>query len=177
MAQRLAFFVLNMPPEYAHELSNAIVEARESVRRCSVCMNLTDDDPCAVCNNSKRNHGLIMVVEEPKDMAAYEKTRAYSGLYHILHGAISPLNGVGPSDLCIKELLTRVDELGDTLQEVIIATNPNVEGEATALYLARVLKPLGITVTRIAHGVPIGSDLEHVDEATLSHAFAGRREM
>ncbi|MCL2698974.1 MAG: recombination mediator RecR [Defluviitaleaceae bacterium] len=174
-AQRLAFHIIGQPEERARSLASAIISAKEQVRYCSVCCNLTDDDPCRVCANVKRANNTIMVVEDPRDMAAYERTNEYRGLYHVLHGAISPMNGVGPDELRVKELLTRIDP--DETDEIIIATNPNVEGEATALYLSRLIKPLGVSVTRIAHGVPVGGDLEFVDEVTLARALEGRREI
>jgi len=173
-AQRLAFHILHQPEEKAESLAGAILAARRGVRYCSVCANLTDADPCLFCANVKRDAGVIMVVEDPRDLAAYERTGEFHGLYHVLHGAISPMHGVGPNELTVKALLARLQD--DTpVREIIIATNPNVEGEATALYLAKLLKPLGITVTRIAHGVPVGGDLEFVDEVTLSRALEGRR--
>ena len=175
-AQRLAFYIINMPKEKSLALASAIVEARENVKYCSVCCNLTDDDPCPICSNLKRDHKTIMIVEDPRDMAAYERTKQYHGLYHILHGAISPMLGVSPKELKIKELLDRLQK-DEKVEEVILATNPNVEGEATAMYISRLLKPLEIKVTRIANGVPVGSDLEYVDEITLSRALEGRREM
>ena len=175
-AQRLAFHILNMPVEKAENLAAAIKEARRGVRYCSVCCNLTDTDPCLFCANVKRDGTVIMVVEDPRDMAAYERTGEYHGRYHVLHGAISPMHGVGPNDLTIGTLLTRLQsKAGQEVAEVIVATNPNVEGEATASYLAKILKPLDIKVTRIAHGVPVGGDLEFVDEVTLSRALEGRR--
>ncbi len=173
-AQRLAFHILNMPKENAIQLANSIIEAKENVRYCSICCNLTDSDPCVVCANPKRNPDLIMVVEEPRDMAAYEKTKEFKGLYHILHGTISPMKDITADDLRIKELLARLNE---NTQEVILATGTSVEGETTAMYLCRLIKPLGIKVSRIANGVPVGSDLEYVDEVTLSRALEGRREM
>ncbi|MCL2187643.1 MAG: recombination mediator RecR [Defluviitaleaceae bacterium] len=175
-AQRLAFHILHLPTEKAENLANAILEARRGVRYCSVCCNLTDADPCLFCANIKRDAKTIMVVEDPRDLAAYERTGEFHGLYHVLHGAISPMHGVGPNDLTMAALLKRLqsDSCKD-VQEIIIATNPNVEGEATALYLAKILKPLEIKVTRIAHGVPVGGDLEFVDEVTLSRALEGRR--
>lgn len=173
-AQRLAFYIINMPPENAKLLSDAILNAKRDIKYCSVCCNLTDSDPCNICSSSRRDKSLIMVVEDPRDMAAYEKTGEYKGLYHILHGAISPLKDIGPDDIKIKELLLRID---DSVSEVIIATNPTVEGEATAMYISRLLKPMGVKVSRIAHGVPVGSDLEYIDEVTLSRALEGRREM
>ena len=174
-AQRLAFYILHLPTEKAEALADAILSAKRNVRYCSSCCNLTDTDPCQICANSKRDPGIIMVVEDPRDMAAYERTNEFHGLYHILHGAISPMHGVGPNDLTISALLKRLHS--DTINEVIVATNPNVEGEATALYLAKILKPTGIKVTRIAHGVPVGGDLEYVDQVTLSRALEGRREI
>ncbi|MDR3239477.1 MAG: recombination mediator RecR [Clostridiales bacterium] len=174
-AQRLAFHIIHMPGERAEALAAAILAAKRGVKYCSVCCNLTDADPCAICGDGRRDGRLIMVVEDPRDMAAYERTNEYKGLYHVLHGAISPMNGIGPNALKIKELLARVSQAG--VEEIIMATNPNVEGEATALYIHRLMKPLGVKVTRIAHGVPVGGDLEFVDEVTLSKALEGRREM
>jgi recombination protein RecR len=173
-AQRMAFHVLNMPKERAASLSEAILAAQRNVRYCTVCCNLTDADACVICAGAERDASVIMVVEDPRDMAAYEKTREFKGTYHILHGAISPMDGVGPNDLKIKELVSR---LTPDVAEVILATNPNVEGEATAMYISRLIKPLGVKVTRIAHGVPVGGDLEYVDEVTLSRALEGRREL
>ncbi len=173
-AQRLAFYILNMPKENAEQLAKSIIEAKENVKYCSICCNLTDEDPCSVCRNPKRNHNLIMVVEEPRDMAAYEKTKEFNGLYHVLHGAISPMKDITAEDLRIKELLARLNE---NTEEVILATGTSIEGETTAMYLCRLIKPLGIKVSRIANGVPVGSDLEYVDEVTLSRALEGRREM
>ncbi len=174
-AQRLAFHILNADPGVARALARAIVNAREKTRYCSVCSNLTDTDPCQTCRDESRNRSVICVVEEPRDIVAIERTREYRGLYHVLQGAISPMEGVGPDELKIKELLARLRD--SSVQEVIVATNPNVEGEATAMYLARLIKPLGIKVTRIAHGLPVGGDLEYADEVTLSKAFEGRREL
>ncbi len=173
-AQRLAFHIIHMPKEKVTALANAILDAKKEIKYCSVCCNLTDEDPCPVCENPKRDHTTIMVVEDPRDMAAYERTKQYHGVYHVLHGAISPMTGVTPADIHIKELVSRMTE---DVQEVILATNPNVEGEATAMYISRLLKPLGIKVTRIANGVPVGGDLEYVDEITLSRALEGRREL
>lgn len=173
-AQRLAFYIINMPKEEAKALAESIVSAKTEVKYCSVCCNLTDSDPCAICSNTKRRQDVIMVVENPRDMAAYEKTKGYNGLYHILHGAIAVTKGIGPEDLKIRELISR---LNDSVKEVIIATNPTVEGDVTAVYLSKLLKPLGVKVTRIANGVPVGSDLEYVDEVTLSRALEGRCEM
>ncbi|MDA8212909.1 MAG: recombination mediator RecR [Clostridia bacterium] len=174
-AQRLAFHLLNSPREEGVALARAIVEAKDKTRYCSVCCNITEQDPCHVCTDTARKRGILCVVEEPRDVVALEKTREFKGLYHVLHGAISPMDGIGPENLRIKELLGR---MGDgTVQEVVLATNPNVEGEATAMYIARLLKPMGIKVTRIAHGLPVGGDLEYADEVTLIRAFEGRREI
>ncbi|MBQ4347652.1 MAG: recombination protein RecR [Firmicutes bacterium] len=174
LAQRLAFYLINMPPERSEALAGAILNARKNVKYCSRCQNLADTDPCPICSNPSRDQSMIMVVEEPKDMAAYERTREFSGLYHVLHGAISPMMGIGPNELKVKELMAR---LKDEVTEVILATNLNAEGEATAIYISRLIKPLGIKVTRIANGVPVGGELEYVDEITLSRALSGRREM
>ncbi|MCI8806278.1 MAG: recombination protein RecR [Clostridiales bacterium] len=174
-AQRLAFYIINMPEENARALADSILNAKRDIKYCSICYNLTDTDPCPVCSSEKRNKNIIMVVEDPRDMAAYEKTKEYTGIYHVLHGAISPINGVTPSDIKVKELIQRLDDTN--IEEVIIATNPNVEGEATAMYLSRLIKPLGIKVSRIAHGVPVGGDIEYVDEVTLLRALEGRRLM
>jgi recombination protein RecR len=177
-AQRMAFHVLNMPRDAAVTFADAVLAARQNVKYCSVCCNLTDSDPCVLCGGESRDTATIMVVEDPRDMAAYEKTREFKGTYHVLHGAISPMDGVGPNELKVKELLQRLTESSAAaVTEIIIATNPNIEGEATAMYLSRLIKPLGIKVTRIAHGVPVGGDLEYVDEVTLSRALEGRREM
>ena len=176
-ASRMAFYVLNSPPERAEALAAAILTAKKSSKYCKFCHNLADEDVCHICNSGRRDGTTIMVVESPQDMAAYEKTKEYSGLYHILHGAISPMDGVGPNELRIKELLARLNNDDTPITEVILATNPNIEGEATAMYLSKLLKPLGITTTRIAHGVPVGGDLEHVDSVTLLRALQGRREM
>lgn len=174
-AQRLAFYILNAPPEVARGLAAALTEARENTRRCPVCSNLTDREPCAICADPRREPGVLCVVEQPRDVLAMEKARGFKGLYHVLHGAISPMNGVGPDELTVRELLKR---LGDgQVREVIMATNPNVEGDATALYLARLVKPLGVKVTRIAHGLPVGASLEYADEITLSKSLEGRREL
>lgn len=173
-AQRLAFHILDMPRESVVALSEAILNAKDQVKYCSICCNLTEEDICPVCANAKRNNHVIMVVEDPRDMAAYERTKEFHGVYHVLHGAISPMVGMGPNDIRIKELLSRIT---DEVEEVILATNPNVEGEATAMYISKLLKPLGVMVTRIANGVPVGGDLEYVDEITLSRALEGRREL
>ena len=174
-AQRLAFHIINMSEDKVESLSKAISDAKKNVKYCSVCCNLTDTDPCSICSNVKRNKKIIMVVEDPRDMAAYERTREFNGVYHVLHGAISPMLGIGPQDIKIKELLNRINN--EEVDEIILATNPNVEGEATAMYISRLIKPLGIKVSRIANGVPVGGDLEYVDEVTLSRALEGRREM
>jgi recombination protein RecR len=173
-AQRLAFYILKTPREQADRLADAVREVKERVTYCSVCNNITDEDPCAFCRNDSRDRHVICVVEEPQNVAGIEKTREFKGVYHVLMGALSPLQGIGPDDLKIKGLLGRI---GDGITEVILATNPNVEGEATALYLARLLKPLGVKVTRIAMGVPVGSDLEYADEITMHKALEGRREV
>ncbi|MCL1998832.1 MAG: recombination mediator RecR [Turicibacter sp.] len=174
-AQRLAFHVIQLPKERAETLANAILQAVHTVQYCSICCNLADNDPCTICQNSKRDLHTIMVVEDPRDMAAYERTREYHGLYHVLHGVLSPMNSVGPNELKIAELLKRIQET--SIEEVITATNPTVEGEATAMYISRLLKPLGVKVTRIAHGIPVGGDLEFVDEVTLTRALEGRVEL
>ena len=166
-AQRLALHIINLPREQVAALSEAILAAKDEVKYCSVCCNLTEEEICPVCANPKRDHSVIMVVEDHRDMAAYERTKEF-------HGAISPMTGIGPQDIHIRELLSRID---GTVEEVILATNPNVEGEATAMYLAKLLKPLDVKVTRIANGVPVGGDLEYVDEITLSRALEGRREL
>ncbi|MGL4343926.1 MAG: recombination mediator RecR [Cellulosilyticaceae bacterium] len=174
-AQRLAFHIISMPKEKVEQLARTIVDAKEHVSYCTKCCTLTDDALCPICKDETRLQNQLMVVEDSRDMAAYERTKEFKGLYHILHGAISPMMGVGPADIKIKELLTRIQE--ENIDEVIIATNPNIEGEATAMYISKLLKPLGIKTTRIAHGVPVGGDLEYVDEITLSRALQGRREM
>ena len=173
-AQRLAFHILNMPKEQVEELSSAILDAKQNVRYCKECFTLTDDEICPICANEKRDHSTIMVVEQTRDMAAYEKTGKYEGVYHVLHGAISPMLGIGPSDIKLKELMKRLE--GD-VQEVIIATNSSLEGETTAMYISRLIKPTGIKVTRIASGVPVGGDLEYIDEVTLLRALDGRTEL
>jgi recombination protein RecR len=173
-AQRLAFHILKTPREQADRLADALRDVKERVTYCSVCHNITDIDPCAFCSNADRNPHVICVVEEPQNVAAIERTREFKGVYHVLMGALSPLQGVGPDDLKIKSLLARVT---NGVNEIILATNPNVEGEATAIYLARLLKPLGVKVTRIAMGVPVGSDLEYADEVTMHKALEGRREV
>ncbi len=173
-AQRLAYFVLDMPKEQAEGFAGAILEAHEKIHYCAVCCNLTDDELCPVCRSPVRDKALICVVEEPKDVFALERAGEYNGLYHVLHGAISPLSGIGPEQLKIKELLPRID---GGVREVIMATNPTVEGEATAMYLSRLLKPLRVKVTRLAYGIPVGGDLEYADEVTLQRAMEGRQEL
>ena len=173
-AQRLAYYVLDMDSGDAKAFAGAIVEAHEKIHYCSVCCNLTDGELCPICGNSARERSTICVVEDPKDVFALERAGDYAGSYHVLHGAISPLSGVGPEELKIKELLARVTP---EVREVIMATNPTVEGEATAMYLSRLLKPLGVRVTRLAYGIPVGGDLEYADEVTLQRAMEGRREL
>ncbi len=173
-AARLAFYVLNQPQSMAQQLADAILQAKEQIHYCSVCQNLTDEDPCAICSSERRDRSVICVVETPRDVIAIENTKEYTGLYHVLHGAISPMDDIGPDDIKLKELVARCSS---GVQEVIAATNPTVEGEATAMYMARLLKPLGIKVTRIAHGIPVGGDLEYADEITLGKAIEGRREL
>jgi recombination protein RecR len=173
-AQRLAFHILKNPRDQAERLVEALRAVKDQVTYCSVCSNVTDVDPCAFCRSGSRDHHLICVVEEPQNVAAIEKTREFKGVYHVLMGALSPLQGIGPDDLKIKGLLARVN---NGVSEIILATNPTVEGEATAIYLARLLKPLGVKVTRIAMGVPVGSDLEYADEVTMHKALEGRREV
>lgn len=175
-AQRLAFHVVRMGGDQVRRLAQALVDAREQTRLCSVCFNFTDTDPCRLCQaESGRDRTVICVVEEPKDVMAMERTRAFRGLYHVLHGAISPMDGVGPEALKVEELMGRLRE--GQVQEVVLATDPNVEGEATAMYLARRIKPMGLRVSRMAHGMPVGSDLEYIDELTLARALEGRREL
>lgn len=173
-AQRLAFHILNMPKEDANRLASAITQARENVRYCKQCFTLTDDELCPICKDEKRNHKVIMVVENTRDLAAYEKTGKYDGVYHVLHGAISPMLGIGPGDIRLKELMQRLQ--GD-VDEVIIATNSSLEGETTAMYISKLIKPTGIKATRIASGVPVGGDLEYIDEVTLLRALEGRTEL
>lgn len=174
-AQRLAFHLINMPAGKVNRLANTIMEAKQKVRYCSECFTLTDNEICPVCSNERRDHSLIMVVENPRDLAAYEKTGKYQGVYHVLHGAISPMIGIGPNDIKLKELLERLKE--QDVKEVIIATNSSLEGETTAMYISKLVKPLGILVTRIASGVPVGGDLECIDEVTLLRALEGRTEL
>lgn len=176
-AQRLAFHVLKSPPSYARELAEALLALESSVRLCSICCNLTSADPCSLCRDTRRDERSLCVVESVPDLLAVERTREFRGRYHVLHGALSPLDGIGPDQLKLKELLARFQSGEHSFDEVIIATDPTVEGEATALYLCRLLKPLGVRVTRIAQGVPTGSDLEYADQVTLARALAGRREV
>lgn len=173
-AQRLTLYVLNLPREEVDEFANALVKARGTIKYCSVCGNYTDTDPCAICSNPNRDKGTVCVVEEPKDVIAMEKVREYNGVYHVLHGAISPMSGRGPDSIKLRELVSRMN---GSIKEVIVATNPNVDGEATAMYISKILKPLGVKVTRIAYGIPVGGDLEYADEITLSKALEGRREI
>ncbi len=173
-AQRLAFHILNMPKEDAKKLADSISQARENVRYCKQCFTLTDEDICPICRDEKRNHKVIMVVENTRDLAAYEKTGKFDGVYHVLHGAISPMLGIGPADIRLKELMQR---LQGEVDEVIIATNSSLEGETTAMYISKLIKPSGIRVTRIASGVPVGGDLEYIDEVTLLRALEGRTEL
>jgi recombination protein RecR len=174
-AQRLAFFIINMPTEEVKSLSQSIIDAKEKIKYCKICYNITDTEVCNICNDEERDNSLICVVSHPMDVVAMEKIREYKGVYHVLHGVISPIEGIGPEDIKIKELLDRVKN--GNVKEVILATNPDIEGEATAMYIAKLLKPLGVKVTRIAHGVPVGGDLEYTDVVTLSRALEGRREL
>lgn len=173
-AGRLAFYIINMSKDRVERLARTLVEARENVRYCNECFTLTDRESCPICKNPHRNHRLIMVVENPRDLAAYEKTEKYEGVYHVLHGCISPMLGIGPGDIRLKELMVRLE--GD-IEEVIIATNSSLEGETTAMYISKLIKPTGIRVTRIASGVPVGGDLENIDEVTLLRALEGRVEL
>jgi len=174
-AQRLAYYLLRMPTVDAQALAAAILEVKERVTLCSICQNVTEVDPCRVCSDDRRDRTIICVVEEPLDILALERSRSYQGLYHVLHGAISPMEGIGPEDLKVTELLQRMRS--DEVTEIILATNPNLEGEATAMYLTRLLKPLGVRVTRLARGLPVGGDLEYADDVTLARALEGRQEM
>ena len=174
-AQRLAFHIINMPEEQVRHLSGAILEAKQNVRYCKECCTLTDKELCPICSRDRRDHETIMVVENTRDLAAYEKTGKYNGVYHVLHGAISPMLGIGPGDIRLKELMTRLQK--EEVREVIIATNSSLEGETTAMYLSQLIKPTGIRVTRIASGVPVGGDLEYIDEVTLLRALDGRTEL
>lgn len=172
-AQRLAFYILSLSEAEAHTLADSITDAKSNMKYCSVCGNLTDVDPCSVCSDTSRNQEVICVVESPKDVFAMERVREFRGLYHVLNGSISPMDGIGPEDINLKSLILRLQT--SDIKEVILATNPNIEGEATAMYIARLIKPAGIKVTRIAHGIPVGGDLEYTDEVTLSMAMEGRR--
>lgn len=174
-AQRLAFHILSLDGVEAKNLADAIVKAKEEMKYCSICGNLTDKDPCIICSDPARRTDIICVVESPKDVAAMERIRDYNGQYHVLNGVISPMEGIGPDDINLKSLITRLQKTD--VQELIVATNPNIEGEATAMYIARLIKPAGIKVTRIAHGLPVGGDLEYADEVTLLKAVEGRREL
>lgn len=174
-AQRLAFHILSMDDRDAMSLAEAIMEAKQNMKYCSVCGNLTDEDPCAICKDQTRDKSMICVVESPKDVIAMEKIKEYRGYYHVLHGAISPIDGVGPNDINLQSLITRLQD--EAVKELIIATNPTIEGEATAMYIARLIKPSGIKVSRIAHGIPVGGDLEYADEVTLLKAVEGRRQL
>ena len=174
-AQRMAFHVLDLTDEQAQEFADAIIDAHTKIHHCSLCHNLTENELCPICESANRDHTTVCVVEEPRDVLAMERMREFSGVYHVLHGVISPMNGIGPEDITIKELLSR---MGDgKIQEVIMATNPTVEGEATAMYISRLLKPMGVSVSRLAYGVPVGADLEYADEVTLLKAIEGRREL
>lgn len=173
-AQRLAYYVLSQPEQYARDFSAALLEASRSIRRCTVCQNLSDSDKCAICTNEARDRSIICVVADPRDVMAFERMREYNGLYHVLHGLISPMDGIGPDQLTVKELLAR---LNDEVREVVMATNPTVEGEATAMYLSRLIKPMGIKVSRLAYGIPVGGNLEFADDVTLCRALEGRNEM
>lgn len=175
-AQRLAFHVLSLSTPEVENLANAIRDAKQNLRYCSVCGNLTDQDPCSICSDSQRDQKVICVVESPQDVLAMERIREFNGRYHVLHGTISPVEGIGPGDINLKSLIVRLQKEPE-VEEVIIATNPNIEGEATAMYISRLLKPSGIRVTRIAHGIPVGGDLEYADEVTLLKAMEGRREI
>ena len=174
-AQRLAFHILSMSDSDAASIADAIVTAKREMKFCSVCGNLTDEDPCSICSDQSRDRGLICVVESPRDVFAMERIREYRGLYHVLNGAISPMDGIGPEDINLRSLIVRLQT--EDVRELILATNPNIEGEATAMYIAKLVKPSGIKVTRIAHGIPVGGDLEYADEVTLSKALEGRREL
>lgn len=174
-AQRLAFFILEMEQLEAEKISESILEAKEKIKLCSICQNLTDIDPCVLCQNANRDKSIICVVEGAKDIIAMERSREYKGEYHVLHGVISPMDNIGPGDIKVKELLARLES--DEVKEIILATNPTVEGEATALYISRLIKPIGVKVSRIAHGIPVGGDLEYFDEVTLSKAMENRREL
>jgi recombination protein RecR len=175
-AQRLTFFLLRAPKEQAESLSEALTELKARIVTCSICTNIAEENPCAICRDETRDRSIICVVEEPLDVLAIERTREYRGLYHVLHGAISPVEGIGPDELKIQELMTRVQK-DSSAKEIVLATNPNLEGEATAMYLERLIKPLGVRLTRLARGLPVGGDLEYADEVTLTRALEGRREV
>lgn len=172
-AARLAYYLISRPEQEVHDFSTALLEAKKNIGYCKCCQNLTDSELCSVCTDSGRDRSVICVVEDPRDVMAFERTREYNGLYHVLHGVISPMDGIGPDSLRIKELMARLS--GNEVQELIMATNPTVEGEATASYISRLVHPMGITVTRLAYGIPVGGDLEYADEVTLSRALEGRR--
>ena len=174
-AQRLAYYIISLPEDQVRELAASIYNGKKQVRFCSVCGNYATEDPCPMCRDDDRKNGLLCVVKDPRDVAAMERMRDFNGQYHVLHGVISPMQGIGPDDIRIRELLARLSD--GSIKEVILATNPDVEGEATAAYIARLIKPMGIRVTRIAHGIPVGADLEYTDEVTLSRAFSGRSEI
>src|ERR687884_1863570 len=174
-AQRLTFYLLRAPKTQVDQLADSIKDLREKITTCSICQNIAEENPCSICRDESRDHSQICVVEEPLDLVALERTREYKGVYHVLHGAISPVEGIGPEDLKIRELLDRLRD--SRVQEVVLATNPNLEGEATAMYLERLIKPLGIRLTRLARGLPVGGDLEYADEVTLTRALEGRREV
>lgn len=173
-AQRLTLHVLNLPQEEVEEFASALIKARGTIKYCSICGNFTDTDPCPICSNPNRDKSMICVVEQAKDIMTMEKVREFNGVYHVLHGTISPMHGRGPDDIKLRELILRIN---GEVNEVIVATNPNIEGEATAMYISKILKPLGVKVTRIAHGIPVGGDLEYADEVTLSKALEGRKEI
>ncbi len=174
-AQRLAYYVLKMPDEQAEDFSKAIISAKNDIRYCKQCCNFTDKELCPICSDKNRDNSVICVVESPRDVVAFERTKEFNGVYHILHGTISPLNGVGPEQICIKELLNRLKD--NSVKEIIMAANPTVEGEATAIYISKLIHPFGVKVTRLAYGVPVGATLEYADEVTLSRALEGRSEI
>jgi recombination protein RecR len=174
-AVRLAFHMLDLSKEDTNEFIKSIIDAKEKLKYCSTCFNVSDTDPCPICSSPKRDNSVICVVEDVRDIMAMERTHEFKGVYHVLHGTISPMNGIGPEDIKIKELLNRINN--NNINEIILATNPRVEGEATAIYLSKIIKPLGVKVTRIAHGIPVGGDLEYTDEITLTKALEGRREL
>ncbi len=174
-AERLAFYILKQPKENAQRFSEALIEAKKKITFCPICQSLTDTTPCSICSSPKRDHSVICVVENPKDILAMEKTKEFSGVYHVLHGVISPIDNIGPDDIKIKELLLRTKD--NNVKEIIMATNPSIEGEATAMYISNLFKNFGIKVTRIAHGLPVGGELEYADEITLTRALEGRREI